>query len=59
MALHDLGERDRAFEFFDRAWHERDSLVPMLGTMLLKGWLSPDERFGPMLKKLGLADVHP
>jgi hypothetical protein len=45
-----LGDFDRAFEFFDKAYEERDTLMPF--TQLFIDTVNPDIKNDPRYKEL-------
>ncbi|HVO76812.1 MAG TPA: tetratricopeptide repeat protein, partial [Candidatus Bathyarchaeia archaeon] len=49
-----LGERDRAFEYLNKAIEERDGWMFYLRTFPLFDGLRSDPRFATLLKKVGL-----
>jgi len=49
----DLGESDKAFEFLDKAYDERDSLMPYINVFSEMHGFRPDPRFRALLKKMG------
>jgi TolB-like protein/DNA-binding winged helix-turn-helix (wHTH) protein/Tfp pilus assembly protein PilF len=56
-----LGEKDKAFTYLDRAYHDRDSRLPFLA---VDHWFEPlhaDPRFIELCKRIGLPiiDSHP
>jgi tetratricopeptide (TPR) repeat protein len=50
------GEVDRAFEWLERGYTQRDSGMPLLASPRLFWTLHGDPRWGPLLSKVGLAD---
>jgi TolB-like protein/Flp pilus assembly protein TadD len=50
------GDVDRAFEWLERGYIQRDSGMPLLASPGLFGTLHGDPRWGPLLRKVGLAD---
>jgi TolB-like protein/Tfp pilus assembly protein PilF len=48
------GEKDKAFEWLDRAYEQRDGGLTLIKTDLLLESLRTDARFAAMVKKLGL-----
>jgi tetratricopeptide (TPR) repeat protein len=54
-----LGEKDKAFSYLDRAYHERDSRLPFLA---VDRWFEPlrsDPRFVELCSRMGLPAVNP
>jgi TolB-like protein/DNA-binding winged helix-turn-helix (wHTH) protein len=54
-----LGEKDKAFFYLDRAYHERDSRLPFLA---VDRWFEPlrsDPRFVELCSRMGLPAVNP
>jgi TolB-like protein/DNA-binding winged helix-turn-helix (wHTH) protein/Flp pilus assembly protein TadD len=54
-----LGEKDKAFSYLDRAYHERDSRLPFLA---VDRWFEPlhaDPRFVELCSRMGLPAVSP
>ncbi|MSU70315.1 MAG: tetratricopeptide repeat protein [Opitutaceae bacterium] len=49
-----LGEIDRAFQYFDQAYAERDGILIYLGVDPINDAIRPDPRFSALLKKMGL-----
>ncbi len=54
-----VGDVDAAFEWFDRGYEERDSLMPFVHiyTDIFVPALARDPRFGALLERLNLADL--
>jgi tetratricopeptide (TPR) repeat protein len=54
-----VGEVDAAFEWFDRGYDERDTLMPFVHiyTDIFVPALARDPRFGALLERLNLADL--
>ena len=50
------GEIDRAFEWLERGYAQRDSGMPLLANDRFLASLHDDPRWGPLLRKVGLAD---
>jgi hypothetical protein len=50
-----LGEHDKVFEWLDRAYNERDALMPWLKVMPEFDPVRSDPRFHDLLCRLGLA----
>jgi hypothetical protein len=50
------GEVDRAFEWLERGCVQRDSGMPLLANDRFLALLHGDPRWGPLLRKVGLAD---
>jgi TolB-like protein/Flp pilus assembly protein TadD len=50
------GEVDRAFEWLERGYAQRDSGMPLLANDRFLAPLHDDPRWGPLLRKIGLAD---
>jgi tetratricopeptide (TPR) repeat protein len=50
------GEKDRAFEWLDRAWRQRDPGLTWIKGDGIMGKLRDDPRWAAFLRKLGLAD---
>jgi hypothetical protein len=50
------GEKDKAFEWLERAYQQRDSGLNGIAYDPLLSSLQSDPRFGALLKKLELAD---
>ena len=53
LIYQDLGETDKAFEFLDKAYDERDSLMPYINVFNEMDGFRPDPRFKTLLKKMG------
>ncbi len=53
------GERDKAFEWLERAYQQRDSGLNGIAYDPLLSGLKRDARFAALLKKLGLSDQTP
>ena len=53
------GEIDAAFEWLERAYEYRSTMLPMIGVGSLYDPLRGDPRFGALLKKVGLDGVVP
>ncbi len=51
-----LDDKDKAFEWLEKAYQERPQLLPYLKTQPLWDGLRSDPRFTALLKKMGLAD---
>jgi hypothetical protein len=49
-------DRDRAFEWLERAYRQRDSGLALLKSSRVFESLVPDRRWEPFLRKLGLSD---
>ena len=49
-----LGENDTAFEYLEKAYGERDSLLPFMKLWLYFDNLRSDPRYDTLLKKIGL-----
>ena len=49
------GEVDRAFDWLERGYTQRDSGMPLLASPRLFATLHDDPRWGPLLRKAGLA----
>src|SRR5262245_28012895 len=64
LAYAGLGEKDRAFEYLEKARQERDSLVPVVRDDHLLDSLHADPRWVPYLRTIGivpeseLAEIH-
>jgi tetratricopeptide (TPR) repeat protein len=54
LAYAGLGDKDRAFEFLDKAYEERDSLLANLGEDHLFNQLRSDPRWPAVIRKIGL-----
>ena len=54
LAYVGLGDKDRAFEFLDKAYDERDSLLGVLGSDHLFDPLHSDPRWPALLRKIGV-----
>jgi hypothetical protein len=50
----DLGEKDKAFQWLNTAFQERDRLLPPLTTYFQFDSLHSDPRFTELARKLGL-----
>ena len=50
------GDADRAFEWLERAYVQRDSGLPQMQSWPLLRNLHGDPRWGPLLQKMGLVD---
>ena len=51
-----LNDADRAFEWLERAYQQRDSGLPQMQSWPLLRNLHGDPRWGPFLEKMGLAE---
>jgi hypothetical protein len=49
-----LGEKDEAFEFLERAYQERASLMIFLGVYPTFDNIRSDSRFADLLRRMGL-----
>ena len=49
-----LGEMDKAFEWIEKAYEERDSNLIYITVPVIFDVLSPDPRYKQLLKKMGL-----
>jgi tetratricopeptide (TPR) repeat protein len=54
LLAYDLDKTDMAFDFFDKAFEERDSLMPGLNVFPEYGKMRHEPRFRTLLKKMGL-----
>jgi hypothetical protein len=54
-----LGERDRAFEWLERAYAERSPGMPHVRELLQFDSLRADPRFADLLRRIGLPPVEP
>jgi hypothetical protein len=50
----DMGDKDRAFQWLDTAYHERDWLLTALKTDFLLDPIRSDPRFAQVVHKIGL-----
>ncbi len=53
-----LGDADRAFEWLERAYRQRDSGLPQMQSWPLLRNLHGDPRWRPFLEKMGLVERH-
>jgi hypothetical protein len=49
-----LGDMDRAFEYLEKAYLERESFMATINTLPFFDSMRSDPRFGTLLKKMGL-----
>ena len=53
-----LGDADRAFEWLERAYQQRDTGLPQMQSWPLLRNLHEDQRWQPFLEKIGLVERH-
>jgi serine/threonine-protein kinase len=59
VQLYDMaGDTDRALEWLERAYEERDTNMPYLAVMLFSEDLRTDPRFQDMLRRMNLPDLR-
>lgn len=51
-----LGEKDEAFQWLEKAYEERDSILTLLKVEPIFDDLRPDARFSKLMKKVGFSD---
>ena len=51
-----LGDFDRALQYFESAYEERDGILTYLGVDPVAESIWPDPRFAALLRKMGLKD---
>ena len=51
----ELGDKDHAFEWLEKAYEERDSLLIFINTVPIFDSLHSDPRFGDLIRRIGLA----
>jgi len=54
MISTNLGDKDRAFEYLEKAYHERSGWMPWLKLEPLFDGVRTDARFGDLLRRIGL-----